>query len=135
VRQERPFPGGIAVNDLEEALAGEILTKIEVFHVKSRPEVIIDALFPPEHLRYYIKNWHVYDSTHAFARAVYTDAYMEKWSHELNDFEREYLALKLEALIMYGAFKFGIEFVLAYFQEYLDAHQEDTEASRLENTP
>jgi len=96
---------------------------------------LINALFPPEHLRYYIENWHVYDSTHAFARAVYTDAYMEKWSPELNDFEREYLALKLEDLIIYGAYKFGIQFVLTYFQEYLDAHQGDTKASRLKNAP
>ena len=118
------------------------------FNVKDAPEIqysedewkeamnpLISALFPPERLRDYIKEWHTYDSTHAFAHAVYTDAYMEKWSPELNDFEREYLALKLEDLIMYGAYKFGIEFVQAYFKEYLDAHQENKGISKAGNTP
>ncbi len=43
LRQDRPFPSCIAVNDLEGALTRVVLTEIKVFQPKSGPEVIIQG--------------------------------------------------------------------------------------------
>ncbi len=87
---------------------------------KKAIDPLIRALLPPDRLRWYIENLWDYTSKHAFARTIFTEGYDPKLSPELSHLEREYLAMKLEELMMYGPFQFGIPFVLKYFQEFLD---------------
>jgi cytolysin (calcineurin-like family phosphatase) len=61
---------------------------------------LIEKLIPPERLRWYRTNLRDYTSTHAFAWAIYKDAYKWELSPALYDLEREYVAYQFENLVM-----------------------------------